>query len=183
MAGKQGRKSNGEGHIRQRPNGLWEAMITLEGGKLKSFYGKTKAEAVKKQRDALHALDRGQSLTQNERQTLGQFLPYWLDVKKPHLKSSTWLRYRVFAVNHLIPALGRVQLVKLTPQHLQHLYAAKLEAGWSSTTAHHLSHDDSWRAGASLALVAGRAERRRSGRCSAALRRRWIACLVDPPHG
>jgi integrase len=138
MAGKQGRKSNGEGHVRQRKNGLWEAMITLESGKLKSFYGKTKAEAVKKQRDALHALDRGLPLMLNERQTLGQFLPYWLDVKRPHLKVSTWMRYRVFAMNHIIPALGRVQLVKLTPQHLQHLYATKLEDGWSTTTAHHL---------------------------------------------
>lgn len=110
----------------------------LDGGKPKSYYGQTKAEALKKLRDAMHALDRGLPVTLNERQTLGQFLPYWLDVKKPHLKASTWLRYRVFVENHLIPALGRVQLVKLTPQHLQHLYAAKLEAGWSPTTAHHL---------------------------------------------
>lgn len=138
MAGKQGRKSNGEGNVRQRANGLWEARIMLDGGKSKSFYGQTKAEALKKQRDAMHALDRGLPVALNERQTLGQFLPYWLDVKKPHLKASTWMRYRVFAMNHLIPALGRVQLVKLTPQHLQHLYAAKLEAGWSPTTAHHL---------------------------------------------
>jgi integrase len=86
----------------------------------------------------MHALDRGLPVALNERQTLSQFLPYWLDVKKPQLKASTWMRYRVFAVNHIIPMLGRVQLVKLTPQHLQHLYAAKLEDGWSSSTAHHL---------------------------------------------
>jgi hypothetical protein len=35
MAGKQGRKGNGEGNVRQRANGLWEARIMLEGGKSK----------------------------------------------------------------------------------------------------------------------------------------------------
>lgn len=138
MAGKQGRKSNGEGLIRLRTDGRWEARVSLGNGQMKCYYARTKTEALKKQRDAMHAMDRGLPIALNERQTLGQFLPHWLDVKKPQLKTSTWMRYRVFAVNHIIPALGRVQLVKLTPQHLQHLYAMKLDEGWSSTTAHHL---------------------------------------------
>lgn len=56
---KQGRKRNGEGNVRQRANGLWEARIVLEDGKSKSYYSQTKAEALKKLRDAMHALDRG----------------------------------------------------------------------------------------------------------------------------
>jgi integrase len=137
MAGRQGRKSNGEGSIRQRANGLWEARITLEGGHLKSFYGKTKAETLKKQRAAMHALDRGLPVPLDERQTLGHYLPAWLESKK-QLEASTWLRYRIFVERTLIPELGRMQLSKLPPQHLQRLYAKKLEDGWSPTTVNHL---------------------------------------------
>lgn len=137
MAGKQGRKGNGEGHVRQRKNGLWEAMITLESGKLKSFYGKTKAESIRKQRQAQHAMDKGLPVLSDERQTLATYLPSWLENKK-RLEASTWLRYRIFVNRTLIPELGRVQLAKLTPQHLQRLYNQKLADGWSPTTVNHL---------------------------------------------
>lgn len=137
MAGKAGRKSNGEGNVRQRTNGLWEARIVLPDGKSKSFYGQTKAEAIKKQRNAQHALDRGIPVLADERQTLAKFLPAWLEVKKSQLKTATWMRYRLF-VNHILPTLGRVQLTKLTPQHLSALYAKKLDEGQSPTSVHHL---------------------------------------------
>lgn len=137
MAGRQGRKSNGEGSIRQRSDGLWEARIVLEGGRSKSFYSKSKAGALKKQRAAMHALDRGLPVQLDERQTLGTFLTPWLESKK-RLEASTWLRYRIFVERTLIPELGRVQLAKLTPQHLQRLYAKKLDDGWSPTTVNHL---------------------------------------------
>ncbi len=137
MAGRQGRKSNGEGSIRQRANGLWEARITLEGGQPKSFYAKTKGEALRKQRQAQHAIDHGLPVLSDERQTLGAFLTSWLQGKK-QLEASTWLRYRIFVERKLIPELGQVQLSKLTPQHLQRLYAKKLDDGWSPTTVNHL---------------------------------------------
>ncbi len=43
MARKRG---NGEGNIRQRLDGSWEARLTLPGGRRQSFYGKTR-EAVR----------------------------------------------------------------------------------------------------------------------------------------
>jgi hypothetical protein len=39
------RRGHGEGSIKQRVDGLWEARISLEGGKRKSLYGKTRKEA------------------------------------------------------------------------------------------------------------------------------------------
>ena len=35
------RRANGEGTVRQRGDGRWEALITLPGGQRRSFYGKT----------------------------------------------------------------------------------------------------------------------------------------------
>ena len=39
---------------------------------------------------------------------------------------------------HAIPALGRIRLGRLTPQHFQRLYQDKLAAGLSPTTVSHL---------------------------------------------
>jgi hypothetical protein len=43
---KGGRRGNHEGSIRQRPDGRREARITLEGGRVKSFYGTTQQDVV-----------------------------------------------------------------------------------------------------------------------------------------
>ena len=45
---KAGRRSNSEDSIAQRKGGLWEARITLPGGRRRSIYAKTKAEALKR---------------------------------------------------------------------------------------------------------------------------------------
>lgn len=139
MAGKQGRKSNGEGSVRQRPNGLWEARIILEGARSKSFYGKTKAEALKKQRQAMHALDRGLPVLQDERQTLGAFLTQWLEgIRPPHVRPKTYRSYEQLMRVHVISALGKVPLAKLAPQQLQAFYAERLTNGRSPTTVRHI---------------------------------------------
>jgi hypothetical protein len=40
------KRASGEGTIRKRPNGLWEARLSVPGQyKTKSFYGKTQADA------------------------------------------------------------------------------------------------------------------------------------------
>src|SRR5689334_3901083 len=57
---------------------------------------------------------------------------------KPQIRPSTWRRYSDFVRVHLVPALGRTTLAKLTPQHLQALYASKLMSGLSSTTVRHI---------------------------------------------
>ncbi len=140
MAGRQGRKSNGEGSIRYRADkGLYEARITLEEGKSKSFYGKTKAEAIRKQRQAQHALDRGLPVLSDERQTLGAFLTSWLEgIRPPHVRPKTYRSSEQLMRVHVIPTLGKVPLAKLTPQRLQALYADRLASGRSQTTVRHI---------------------------------------------
>ena len=49
--GKGKKRAAGEGHVRQRPDGLWETRISIPGGKPKSFYGKTQAEALRKRNE------------------------------------------------------------------------------------------------------------------------------------
>ncbi len=75
MASKK--RASGEGTIRKRPNGLWEARLSISGQyKTKSFYGKTQAEARRKHAEAEKALEAGHSLD-SQKQTVGEYLEGW----------------------------------------------------------------------------------------------------------
>ena len=73
-----GKRANSEGSITKRKDGLWEARITLEGGKRKSFYAKTRQEASRKLAEALRDRDRG-VLVVERTSNGGQYLTAWLD--------------------------------------------------------------------------------------------------------
>lgn len=134
-AGQRGRCGNGEGNIRSRSNGDWEGRVTLDDGKRCSVYGNTRQEVAKELTTALRTRDSGQSFALNERQTVAAYLSSWLETIKPTVEPSTWVRYEVDVRRHLIPALGRTKLAKLTPQQVQVLFAEKLNAGPSQYRA------------------------------------------------
>jgi integrase len=128
---------NGEGSIRQRDNGLWEARLHLPNGKRKSLYGETRQEASRKLAEARRDRDKGLPIV-GDKQTVAQYLANWLDMVKPTVRPSTWQRYCELLLLHAVPSFGKVRLSRLSAQHVQSLYAAKLEAGLSPTTVHHL---------------------------------------------
>ncbi len=141
MAGKQG---NGEGTIRKRSDGRWEACILLGNGKRKSLYGKTRQEASRLMANARRDREEGVEVTAS-RQTVAQFLLNWVEtIKKHQVEPSTYIRLRHDVRRHLVPTLGHHQLAKLTAQHLQSFYAQKLEAGYAQGTVrnmHKTIHD------------------------------------------
>jgi integrase len=163
----QKRRGHGEGSIKQRADGLWEARVSLEGGKRRSFYGKTRKEAQDKLRVALRDLDAGLDLSAG-RQTVGQFLDHWLeDVVKPTVRPKTHYSYAQLVRLHLKPNLGHHQLGKLTPQHVQAMMRAKSTAGLSPRTVQYLR--------AVLRRALGQA-------LKWGLVSRNVATLVDPPR-
>jgi integrase len=134
MAKKHG---NGEGSIRQRPDGLWEARATLPDGHRRSIYGKTRAEVASKLTAILRDRDQGVPILRNGRQTVGAWTAGWLERVKPTIRLSTWTRYGQLLA-HVHAKLGRVALARLTPEQVEGLYATLMEQGLSSTTVHHL---------------------------------------------
>lgn len=131
------RRGNHEGSITQLADGRWQARLTYwEGGvrKRKAFYGRTRKEAHEKLQKALADLQRG-VLPTTEKQTLGEFLTFWLEeVAKPRIRPRTYQLYRGMVHLHLIPAIGHVPLGKLTPAHLNKLRNEKLASGLSAST-------------------------------------------------
>jgi integrase len=129
MPGK-GRRGNGEGSLTKCPDGRWEARITLENGKRKSFFSRTRQAAARRLAEALRDQDKGLPIV-GEKQTLRAYLAEWLAIIKPTLRESAWQRYEEICRLHIVPRLGGYQLSKLGAQHLNQLYAEKLAQGLS----------------------------------------------------
>jgi len=116
--------------------------ITLEGGRRRAFYGRTRRDFQYKLTAALRAQQQGQ-LIPLERQSTAQFLERWLtDVVQPGVRPRT---YEIYGLNvrRLVPLIGRERLAVLTPPKIQAAYGALLEQGLSRRTveqAHTVLH-------------------------------------------
>ncbi len=148
-----GKRGNGEGSVyRRKGDGKWVASLTLEGGKRKVFYAKTRTEVKEKLQEAQEKLGKG-LLVLGPEQTLGEYLGEWLRARKQAIRPRSSERYEAIIRLHLVPTLGKVKLQKLTAQHLRRLYTQKSEQGLSSTTVaaiHCMLHkalDDAMREG------------------------------------
>jgi integrase len=118
------RRGHGEGMIRQRKDGLWEARIDLgwkgEKRDRKSFYGKTRREVAEKLKTALADQQKGILPAKSARQTLGQYLTDWLQNSvKPNVRSKTHASYKQLCDLYIRPKLGKVQLSQLSPQDIR----------------------------------------------------------------
>lgn len=135
-----GKRGNGEGSIYRQNNGLWACSITVdtaEGRKRKYFYGKTRKEVQDKLATALNEIKQGTFITAPT-QTVEQFVKDWLEnTQRRSVKPRTYERYEEIMRLHVIPALGRHQLQKLSAQHLRAFYTKKLDSGLSATTVTH----------------------------------------------
>jgi integrase len=126
------RRGNDEGTIVHRRDGLYEARWWVEtpaGKKRRSAYAKTRKEAADKLARAL--VQRGKGLAFDAANlTLSEYLQQWLESSvKGSVKPVTFEAYERTVRLHVVPALGRVRLAKLSPSHLQALYREKLDAG------------------------------------------------------
>lgn len=173
MDTKRQKRGQNEGSAYQRADGRWEAMLTLPadapgGPARRSFYGKTKKDAMTKLRTAQRKLDEGLPAVP-ERETVGTYLDRWLlDVAKPGLRASTYKSYESYVRLHLKPTLGHHRLARLGPQHVQAMLNEKLAAGLAPRTVQYIRSILRRSLGQALkwGLVA-----------------RNVATLVDPPKG
>ena len=128
------RNYHGEGSIRQRSDGKYEARYYNADGKRRSLYATTEKDAKEKLRDAQAAVKRGEAQA-NLRMTVGTYLTEWLEtVAAPRIRPRTLESYRQIVTGHLIPAMGNKKLAKLTPVNVQKYLNEKLASGLSKRT-------------------------------------------------
>ena len=131
------KRGNNEGSVYKRADGRCAGAVTLEARKRRTFYGKTRQEVANKLTAALRDVEAGVAVTP-ERQTVQQFVVRWLETARPTLEYSTFVRYEEYMRIHVVPALGRIRLARLSAQNIQELYSGKLADGLSPTTVRHL---------------------------------------------
>jgi integrase len=131
------RRGSKEGTITKRADGRWEARLTLESGKRKCFYARSRQEVARLLAEALRDQAKGLSIV-GDKQTLAQYLKSWLEMSRPTIRASTWWRYEELTRVHILPVLGSFPLSRLTAQHLNTFYAAKLGEGLSPTTVRYI---------------------------------------------
>lgn len=131
-----GKRGNGDGSIYHRTSDdKWVGSITLESGKRKVFYGKTKKEVQEKMKVALYEQQKGMLPATTAKLTVEQFLKNWLETtQKQSVRPRTYERYEEVVRLHIIPTIGRHQLQKLTTYHVESFYAKKLNEGLSPRT-------------------------------------------------
>lgn len=132
------RRVNGEGSIRPRKKGGYEARYYLADGSRKSVYGRSQSETRRKLAEAIRQRDTGTLLLGDPRQTVGQYLTSWLQSVKPEVELSTYISYEGHVRRHIVPAFGRIRLSELTPQHVQHLIAKMLAEGLAPNTVRNM---------------------------------------------
>ena len=138
MAARTSRRGHGQGGIRKRGDGRWEASVDLgfENGKRRRrfFYGRTRPEVAAKLREAQTALSAGRPLPSG-RQTTGAFLEAWAaDVLPGTVKARTLQSYRDVLRSYVLPEVGSVPLAKLSPAHVQAMLRALEARGLSPRT-------------------------------------------------
>lgn len=129
------RAANGDGSIRQRPDGRWEVRITLGidpatgKPKRKSFYGSTQSEVRRKKTEALAALDKG-VYQEPSRITVESWMNTWLEEYcKNSVKPYTLSSYNTIVNKHIIPNIGGLRLQDVRGVHIQKMYNKMISNG------------------------------------------------------
>src|ERR1044072_2541178 len=109
------RQPKGVGHLgtrNRRPYG----NVNLDDGSRRYVYarkGETKADVARELGKLRAKRDAGQ-LTGSDRQTLAEFLGWWLEEHaQPSTKPKTYSTYEVYCRLYLIPGLGKRRLYQL----------------------------------------------------------------------
>jgi integrase len=132
------KRHNGEGQIRQRSDGRWEARVTvIVGGERKrvSFYGAT-AEAVRDQmKDGRARAEREEPIRDSTRR-FGDYAEHWLDnvLDVSDRAAATKSLYRRLTRLHLIPTLGTKPLGKLVKSDVEGLLGKLKRKGLSQSS-------------------------------------------------
>ena len=121
-------RANGEGMIRKRADGRWEARYTdtRESDpkkRMKYITSKSQKDVVDKLKIALAEVSGNVPLLVNDNSVLAEWLPFWLrEYKISELRDSTYESYERHIKQNIIPFIGRIKIKDLTGLHVQQMY-------------------------------------------------------------
>ncbi len=134
------KRSNGEGTIyRNKERNRFEGQVTVgikpDGKPIRrKVSGRTKAEVAKRMAEVRERCTHGPGLPSDV--TVADWLGYWVSIVLPtaDIASSTRESYEDLCAWYLIPRLGRIRLVKLSPADVRGVLVSMSADGYSSNT-------------------------------------------------
>src|SRR6195952_1834694 len=166
-----GRASNGESTIFKGADGRWHGYVSV-GFKLNGRLDRRHVSSMKRSVvvDKVRELERKRdsgTVTETSTPTVAAWLDHWLtNIAPRRVRQRTVESYESSVRKHLIPVIGRHRLDRLRPEHLDQLYTALLDAGYSPATV--LRQHRILSRALTVALQRGHIARN-------------VATLVDPP--
>lgn len=134
------KRAKGEGSVYEQRNGLWAASLPLpdRDGKRRRKIKYAKTEPLAKK--ALTQMRRERDAAGGDLATGGvtveQWFTRWFDeIAVKEYKPKTAANFRAIIHNHIVPAIGKVQLEKLQPTHIRKVEAAIEAKGIGSATS------------------------------------------------
>jgi len=122
------KRADGEGSIRKRADGRWEARYTDPREtdpkkRSKSITNKSQKVVIAKLKAALAEIESGAPMLSNENPTVSEWLLIWMkEYAVNDLRDSTYESYEQHIKDHIVPLIGHNKLKDLTETHIQKMY-------------------------------------------------------------
>ena len=124
-----GKRVDGSGAVYHRSDGRWEAQLRLPHGGRKSFYARTRDEAVDHLEDGAWMLASHLPVRRTT-PTLAEYLDHWLEITRRRVRPSTIESYEL-NVARISEYLGPLPITRLNPPKIQDAYDRLSERGLS----------------------------------------------------
>jgi len=110
------KRKKGDGLVRERSDGKWEARLTVNG-RSKSFYGSSEREVKKKLKEFKSKLAGG--IIQHKSMTFIEFAELWLERKRLEVKEQSYFRLLDTVRVHIEPIIGFYMIDKVDANLIQ----------------------------------------------------------------
>ena len=131
-----GKNGNGEGNIRQRKDGRYEARYCIEtadGLKRRSVYGTTRRDVADKLAAKLANKENEDKQPVQTSMTVREFFGEYEEAIRDTIKRRSYETSRDIIRLHILPEFGTMKLTGLTRQHIQRMYTRKRARGLSAS--------------------------------------------------
>jgi len=122
------KRADGEGSIRKRADGRWEARYTDPREtdpkkRAKSIISKTQKVVVEKLKAVLAEIDGGAPILMNDNPTVAEWQETWMkEYAINDLRDTTFDSYERHTKDHIVPLIGHIKVKELTGTHIQKMY-------------------------------------------------------------
>lgn len=121
-------RDRGDGGLYQRADGMWVGTVelpTTDGKRRRATVSsRSYDDAVAKLRKLRRHIDDG-TFAASGKTTVAQWCDRWLEsIVRPRVRPNTFRYYEGAVRGQIVPAIGKIRLSKLTPEHVRQLHRA-----------------------------------------------------------